>query len=36
MKDLKKELEEQKEEIEKLKKQARRQRWWNLFFAWSR
>lgn len=32
-KNLGQELKKQQEEIEKLKKKARRQRWWNLWFA---
>jgi len=33
--ELKSIIESQQEEINKLKKHARRQRWWNIFFAWS-
>ena len=32
--ELKKLIEEQQKEIEHLRKKARRQKWWNVWFAW--
>jgi hypothetical protein len=34
IKELNKILKEQQEEIEKLKIRAKRQKWWNVWFAW--
>jgi len=33
MEDIKNQLKEQQEEIERLKKRTRRQKWWNVWFA---
>jgi len=35
-KELEDKLNEQQEEIERLKKQTRRQKWWNVWFAFSK
>jgi len=35
-KNLEKAIEQQQEEIAKLKKQTRRQKWWNVYLLWSR
>lgn len=29
-------IKRQQEEIDKLKKQTKRQKWWNVWFAWSK
>jgi hypothetical protein len=33
---MKKQIKKQQKEIEKLKKEAKRQKWWNVWFAWSK
>jgi len=34
LKDLEKAVKQQQEEINRLKKKAKRQKWWNVWFAW--
>ena len=36
IKDLEKAVKIQQEEINKLKKKAKRQKWWNVWLAWSK